>query len=235
MSAHIWHTISLTVVLVDRVTISVDVRERRSALPSHLSELGLVVRLVTLQVGDYVVGDRVLERKTVADLHRSLTGGRLWRQVAALRQDPRSAYLIVEGPDLDAGPIPARAVRGALLKVLDNGIRVLRAKTSEDSAVWIDVLAQQEWRRLAGRASRQVRQRRTVISPVGVVAAIPGIGLESARLLIAAFGSLTALAEASDDELRSVPGIGPARARALRAALTASSSVSPAQAGETLR
>jgi ERCC4-type nuclease len=66
MSAHIWHTISRTVDLVDRVTISVDVRERRSALPSHLSELGPVVDLVTLDAGDYVAGDRVLECKTVA-------------------------------------------------------------------------------------------------------------------------------------------------------------------------
>ena len=39
-------------VVVDTVTITVDVRERRSGVPRLLAELGLVVELVTLAVGD---------------------------------------------------------------------------------------------------------------------------------------------------------------------------------------
>lgn len=198
-----------------RVTISVDVRERRSGLPSLLVELGLQVELQTLEVGDYAVGSRVLERKTVADLHRSAAQGRLWSQVGALRRDPRIAYLIVEGQDLDAGSLPERAVRGALLKVLDNGVRVLRAASSHDSAMWLDVLARQESARRAGGTAPRLRQHRHIVSPVGVVAAIPGIGIGQARALLVKFGSIGALAEASESDLKSIPGIGPTRAKLL--------------------
>ena len=200
---------------MDRVTISVDVRERRSGLPSLLTDLGLRVELDTLDVGDYAVEGRVLERKTVADLHHSLAQGRLWRQVGALRRDPRRAYLIVEGQALDAGPIPERAVRGALLKVFDNGVRVLRATSPRDTAVWLDVLARQDSVRRRGLTAPHLRQHRHIVSPVGVVAAIPGIGIGQARALLAEFGSIGALAQASEEDLRSISGVGPIRARLL--------------------
>ena len=76
--------------VVDTVTITVDVRERRSGVPRLLAELGLVVELVTLAVGDYAIRSRVIERKTVSDLGHSLADHRLWSQVAALRRDPHS-------------------------------------------------------------------------------------------------------------------------------------------------
>jgi DNA excision repair protein ERCC-4 len=199
---------------MDTVTITVDVRERRSGMPSLLRALGTEVVVVTLAVGDYAFGDRVVERKSVADLHASLTCDRLWSQIGALRRDQRRAYLMVEGERLDAGPVPARALRGTLLKVLDNGVRLIRTSSKADSAVWPHVLACQERRRQEGRQP-QVGRRSILVSPVGLLAAIPGIGLDQATALLAAFGSIGALASASEGELRAVAGIGPERARTL--------------------
>jgi len=208
--------------VVDRVTITVDLRERRSDVPERLAALGVEVELVTLAVGDYAFGDRVIERKTVADLHSSLVERRIWSQVAALRRDSRRAYLMVEGARLDDGPVPPRAVRGALLKVLDNGIRSLRTASPDDSALWLDVLARQESRRLKAQAAIQIGRRPIVASPVGLISAIPGIGIDHAKALMLEFGSIAAVAAASEHELRSIPGIGHERARALTRALTQS-------------
>ena len=203
------------------LTISVDVRERRSDVPMLLIEAGADIDLVTLAVGDYAVGDRVIERKTVADLHSSLVNRRFWSQVAALRRDPRRAYVLVEGEDLDDGPVPARALRGALLKVLDNGIRLLRTPSPADTALWLTVLARQEQRRVEHRATVATGRRPIVISPVGLLAAIPGISIESAKALLSEFGSIAAIAAASEPDLQSIRGIGPERAQALVRALTA--------------
>ncbi|WP_411276877.1 ERCC4 domain-containing protein, partial [Gaiella sp.] len=96
---------------MEGLTISVDVRERRSDVPAQLTQLGAPLSIITLAVGDYAVGNRVIERKTVVDLHRSLVNRTLWSQVAALRHDPRRAYVVVEGEDLDDGPVPARPIR----------------------------------------------------------------------------------------------------------------------------
>jgi ERCC4-type nuclease len=160
--------------VVDVLTITVDVRERRSGVPEWLAALGVTVELVTLAVGDYAFGDRVIERKTIADLHRSLRDRRIWGQVAALRRDPRRAYLLVEGVDLDDGTVPPRALRGALLKVTDNGIRILRTTSQDDSALWLHVFAAQEHRRLTQPAEVHVGRRPIVASPVGLLSQFRG-------------------------------------------------------------
>jgi excinuclease ABC subunit C len=49
--------------------------------------------------------------------------------------------------------------------------------------------------------------------------AMPGVGPGTARLLWDAFGSIQAMAEATEEQLRQVPGIGPGRARAIHACL----------------
>lgn len=186
-----------------------------------LIEAGAAIDLVTLAVGDYAVGGRLIERKTVADLHSSLVNRRLWSQVAALRRDPRRAYVLVEGEDLDDGPVPARALRGALLKVLDNGIRLLRTPSPEDTALWLTVLARQEQRRMEHRATVTTGRRPIVTSPVALLSAIPGISIDSAKALLTEFGSIAAIAAASQRDLQLVQGIGPERAQALLKALTA--------------
>ena len=175
---------------------------------------------MTLAVGDYAVGDRLVERKTVEDLHRSLVDGRIWSQVGALRRDAHRAYLLIEGVELDDGPVSSRALRGALLKTMDNGIRLIRASSPEDSALWLHVLAAQVQRRLHGRATLSLGRRSIVTSPVGLLAAIPGISKECATALLGRFGSVAAIASASETDLRSIPGVGPERAHSLIRALT---------------
>lgn len=198
---------------MDGLTITVDVRERRSRVPALLVQLGAGIDLVTLAVGDYAMGDRIVERKTVEDLHASLARQRLWSQVAALRRDPRRAYLLVEGDDLDRGTVPARAIRGALLKVTDNGIRLLHSASPEDSALWLHVLARQEQRRLGRRVSEaRVGRRPIVASPAGLLSAIPGISLHSSKGRIEKFGSIAAIAVATEADLQSIPD-GRPRAR----------------------
>ena len=62
-------------------------------------------------------------------------------------------------------------------------------------------------------------RRPIVASPVGLLSGIPGIGPDHARVLIARFGSIAAIAAASEREVQSVPGLGPARSQALLNAL----------------
>jgi DNA excision repair protein ERCC-4 len=199
------------------VKILVDIEERWSAVPEHLVSLGVEVELVRLPHGDYLVDGRVaVERKTVADLHRSIANARLWSQVAGLAQFER-AYVVVEGEDLDAGPISVAGVRGAVLQVVDNGVVVIRSASERDTAVWLRLLAVRGVRtgRLLGRRGR----RRTDPSPVGVLTVVPGISPRLASALLERFGSIAALAVATRDELCEVDGIGPQRAAALKRAL----------------
>ena len=118
------------------VKILADHGERRSGLPERLAELGLEVEVTALPVGDFVIAGRVaIERKTVADLHRSISSRRLWRQVGALRGVFERRYLLVEGEVLSAGPVVEAGVRGALLAAVESGVPVIWARDVEKSAL----------------------------------------------------------------------------------------------------
>ena len=201
--------------------ILVDVEERRSAVPRYLRALDVEIEFAILDVGDFVVsGEIVVERKTVADLHRSIANARLWRQVSRLAHCPRRAFLLVEGIDLDAGAISREGVRGALLQVIDNGIAVLRSAGPADTAVWLRLVGiRGDGRTPRGRRGR----RRSIVSPAGLLTTVPGISPSLAASLLVRFGSVAGIAAAAPSDLEEVDGIGPMRREALRAALLGTS------------
>jgi ERCC4-type nuclease len=95
-----------------------------------------------LPVGDYDVGGKTLvERKSVLDLHSCLVTGRLWSQIGSLRKEARYPFLLVEGADIDDGPLPRAALRGACLSAMRLGIRIIQTKDQRDSALWMYRLA----------------------------------------------------------------------------------------------
>ena len=124
------------------VKIVVDVHERQSGIADTLRELGAEVEITALPAGDYAVAaDTLVERKRVLDLHAAVLKGRLWPQLGKLRAACAFPYLLVEGTDIDRGPLHHNAVRGACLAVIDQGIALLRSGYQRDSALWIHRLA----------------------------------------------------------------------------------------------
>jgi hypothetical protein len=116
------------------VKIIVDVHERQSGIAGTLVELGAAIEIAPLPAGDYAVGANTLvERKRVLDLHAAVLKGRFWPQLGKLRAACAFPYLLVEGSDLDRGPLHHNAVRGVCLAVIDQGIALLRSGYQRDS------------------------------------------------------------------------------------------------------
>ena len=184
-----------------------------------LEELGAEVESAPLPAGDYAVGEGTLvERKRVLDLHSAVPKGRLWPQLAKLRAGCDFPYLLVEGTDIDRGPLGANAIRGICLAVIDQGIALLRSDTQRDSALWLHRLAVR-CQRIEPAPERPVYQRPKSepgqTTAEALLAAVPGISTSSARALIERFGSVAGVMEAEPEEWLTVPGIGPERVRAL--------------------
>jgi DNA excision repair protein ERCC-4 len=210
-------------------TVVADIREEFCGIPAELERLGARVAIRRLVAGDYMVGTGALvERKRVRDLHLSLVGGRLFRQLGDVRTSCRMPYLLVEGLRIDAGPLPVNAVRGALLAAADLGVTVLRSESADDSALWLLRLAARRQRSDTHRNGRplyaQRPQARPDHVPEAILAAIPTISTGSARALLNEFGSVEAVLTASSEELMCVPGIGAERVRRLKEAVTRSRS-----------
>jgi ERCC4-type nuclease len=207
------------------VKIIVDVHERQSGIAETLTELGAEVEVAPLPAGDYAAGaDTLVERKRVLDLHAAVLKGRLWPQLGKLRAACAFPYLLVEGTDIDRGPLHHNAVRGACLAAIDQGIALLRTGYQRESALWIHRLAVrcQVTERAAERPADAQQPRPTpgTDAAEALLAAVPGISTASARALLERFGSVAAVVAADPTDWLSVPGIGPERARALQETFT---------------
>jgi len=101
--------------------------EVKSGIPELLEGLGAEVECAPLPAADYAVGlDTLVERKRVLDLHGAVIKGRIWPQLGKLRSASAFPYLLVEGTDLDRGPLAPNAIRGVCLAAIDLGIALLR-------------------------------------------------------------------------------------------------------------
>jgi Fanconi anemia group M protein len=184
-----------------------------------LSKLDVCVDIKHLPAGDYVLpGGAIAERKTVRGFHAAVIGGTFWRQIGRLRQTARLPYVLIEGVDVDDGPLIPAAVRGAFLALTDLGIVVLHSKDAHDSALWLERLGHRRLQKpYRDRPAYAQRPKRPGGEPVAeaALACVPGISRVCARALLAHFGSLEAVVTANEAEWQRIVGIGPTRAAAL--------------------
>lgn len=121
-----------------RVRVVADYRERRSGVSDRLASYPeIILTLEQLDVGDYLVDDRVVvERKSVADFAKSIVDTRLFRQAAWMNRSSYRPAVIVEGwfsPGDVA--VPDAAMQGALVSMsLLFDIPVLHARDKDETA-----------------------------------------------------------------------------------------------------
>jgi DNA excision repair protein ERCC-4 len=200
------------------LVVTVDVHERTSGIPEMLRALGVQVDVRALKCGDYVVGTETLvERKTVLDLHRSVAAGRFWAQMKKIRTAGMCPCLVIEGASLYEGPVPADAVRGLCLAVADLGVIIIRTESRADtSESLLRIAARRRDGAVRHRPVYAQRPRSTTTSPQeAALASAPGISVTTARTVLARYGSLSQLSDASAADLKDLPGIGPKRADAI--------------------
>ncbi len=199
--------------------VYVDSRERTMA--KRLEALGIGIVLKVLEVGDYVISDRVaIERKTAADFVDSLVGADrdLFRQVGDLTRTYERPLLILEGRDLYARQVHPNAIRGALVSIaVDFGISIIPTEDEEETASVIALIARREQQ---DRKAPSVHGRKTARTlkeqQEDLISSIPGVGPVVARKLLKCFGSVEKVATAPPEALQEVELVGPKTAERIR-------------------
>ncbi|MCD4704401.1 MAG: DEAD/DEAH box helicase [Methanosarcinaceae archaeon] len=203
------------------LTVVVDQREIRSTVVRSLEKLGMNISVRTLEVGDYVVSDRLaIERKSAEDLAGSLIDGKLFDQISNLARTYSKAVLILEGEGVfGARQLGPNAIHGTLASIaLDFGVSILYTRDTEDTASLIRLLAKREQTtekreiKVHGKKSSQTLSQQQEY----IVSAIPEIGPKAARNLLVHFGSIEAIMEADTKQLTQVTLIGPKTAARIR-------------------
>ncbi len=201
----------------------IDHREIRSGVSQILETAGVEVVMRTLEIGDYLLSDRVcVERKTTSDFISSLISGRreLFGQISDLARTFDKPVLIIEGNDLyGQRQIHPNAVRGALTAIaIDFGVPILMSKDAEDTALMLAAIARRE-QQDHGREVAMHGTRSAMMLPQQqeyVVSAMPEIGPVVAKNLLKHFGTVAAVMSANREELMTVELVGPKTADRIR-------------------
>ncbi|WP_435334298.1 DEAD/DEAH box helicase [Haloarchaeobius sp. TZWWS8] len=209
----------------DTVEIVIDQREMDSSIPRDLSTReDVTTRLETLEVGDYVLSDRVaVERKSVEDFLDTLVGAErsVFEQVRDMASHYARPVLVVEGEESLVGSrdIHPNAVRGALASLaVDFGVSILRTEGEADTRDLLAVIAAREQeandREVSvhgGKSKKTLPEQQEY-----VVSAIADIGPVTARSLLAHFETVEEVMCAREDDLLEVDGVGQVTAERIR-------------------
>ena len=195
------------------IKILVDHRESRSPVIRYCASKGVEIESQQLDVGDYILSSRIgVERKNVDDFLSSLIDGKLFQQIRKLRAAYARPILIIEGEGLlTKRNISHNAIFGSIVSIIvDYGTPVMTTHSARETADVLSIIAQREQKR--GNKAVAIRGEKWSMSlpehQQFIVEGLPNISAVLAQRLLQHFGSIRAIANASEEELCSIQGIG---------------------------
>lgn len=212
----------------ESIHIFIDDREKSSLIVKELIDMGIMVHLERLDVGDYLLSSRTgVEFKTISDFVDSIIDGRLLEQMAALKRVYEKPLLVLEGTEdiYSARNIHPNAIRGMLSMItVTYGIPILYTKNPKDTAGLLAIIAKREQTedprpylpKAAEKKPSTITEQQQFI-----VASFPGIGATLAEPLLRQFKSVKDLVNATEKDLQQVDLIGPKKAEEIRKVLDA--------------
>ncbi len=191
---------------IKKVNIIIDYREKNSLVASELSSLGFQIEFKHLLVGDYLVNDIAIERKTFSDLQSSIINKRIISQLFHLKQYQKN-LLVIEGFEEPYSKIiHENALRGFILSIaLEYKVPIKKNKNSKDTANYLSVLAKKSPKKdFSLRASRFLETKEEQAQ--FILEGFPTIGPITAKKLLNNFKSLNNIVNASEEELTKIVG-----------------------------
>ncbi len=205
---------------LDSLTVFVDHRENASNVSRYLKNFGVKVISKQLEVGDYIVSDRVgIERKQVRDFLSSLVNQRIFKQVEKLSQSFEIPVLIIEGnPEIlyIERNIHPNAIRGVFSSIaVDYRLPIIYTQNPRETAAQIYSLARRE--QIKEKRCLQIRAWKKPKSlqelQEFVVSGLPSVNSTLSKRLLLTFGNPKNIFTASPEELMKVEGIGKKKAK----------------------
>ncbi len=197
-----------------RVPLVVDSNEPED-MPERLRELGVEIEVKKIAPGDYVLGPVGIERKSLSDFFGSLVKKRLFEQVQRLRDAYPQPLLILEGDLAEISTFRhPQSILGALLALeTTERVPVLTTADKDQTALLLSVLWKRQDKAAAEYGLRHKPKGMTLDQRQRfLVEGLPSVGETLARNLLARFGSVRAVFNASEEELKKVAKIGDVKA-----------------------
>jgi len=203
--------------------IIADKREKNSLVIAELKGRGIKVEEKILDFGDYIIGNTIIERKTINDFITSMINKRLINQLIKLKEsDFENKILVIEGLDeeeiYDRGELNNNAIRGMLLSIItDYKIGLLFTKDVYDTIDFLEVLYK--------RSKKKPKKLSLVAKPKFsnifeqqefILESFPGIGKALAIEILKKFRTIKNFVNASEYELKRIKKLGEKKARKIK-------------------
>jgi len=202
----------------NKIVIMIDFRENNCSVKDYLEDLGAIVKLISLKVGDFICSDRVcVERKTGDDFVSSIIDGRIFRQAEELKNNFSKPVMIIEGNNLREN-MNDNAIKAALASiVLDYDIPVIMTRHEEETAKMIFWLAKREQmtskRGIVIRGKKKPKELKDLQERV--VSGLPGVSVVLSKRILERFKTIKDFANANESKISEVKGIGRVLAKKL--------------------
>ena len=199
--------------------IYADTREI-SELVEMLRAHGTHVEVKQLDFGDFVVSsDVVIERKTLDDFVKSIFDGRLFKQLANMKEKYARPILVIQGEKKHLSGIGESAFYGALASVLaDFSVPIFFATNEREVVEIVFHLARRE--QMEKKRETRIREGKKPATLAEIqryiVSGVPGVSGVLADRLLSEIGTVEKLFSTSELDLMKIEGIGEVMARRIR-------------------
>ncbi len=188
--------------------ITIDIHEKNSLVPAELSLLNIPYEFQPLKVGDYLINNVAIERKTLSDLQQSIINKRIFSQLEEIKQYP-SQLLIIENNQNELSKkniLHENALRGFFLSAaLIHKIPIIFTQNEKDTALHLSVLAKkQQNENFSRRPSKLAFSREEQLQ--FILEGFPHIGPATAKALMKRFHSIKNIINASEEDLQEILG-----------------------------
>ncbi|MHA1881574.1 MAG: ERCC4 domain-containing protein [Candidatus Thorarchaeota archaeon] len=192
--------------------ILIDHREDDALVFQIVHEVGNC-EVTRLPVGDYIVGDTIIERKSATDFVNSLKSGRLWDQALKMSElEEYSKMFVVIGnirKELFRRKVPRMSYYGTLAKLVRSfNISVIELRYDTEFITFLKMLLKQITKKTEKPTLKRKKYDNYYDVAEDMLTIIPGVGRKTAKSLMKHFGCLRRIAWANESDFVNVPGIG---------------------------
>ena len=187
-----------------KTKIIIDKRENNSLIKSNLINLQANFSEEILQIGDYLINQTIIERKTYKDFLASITDKRLFNQIKEMKKY-RTHYLILEGFDFSYNSnLHKNTITGTLLSI-SQLIPIVYTKNEADTAHLLIQIAKRQEKQKREFASRKFKSKLTLDEQKQfILEGFPKIGPIAAKKLLKEFVSLKNIFNAEEKQLNKI-------------------------------
>ncbi len=190
----------------------VDTREKNSLVLSELINLKEAeIIFQQIEIGDYLVGDTIIERKTFQDFIGSMLNKRLIEQLRQM-QAYEKRLLILEGKDFESleekqTKLNPNAIRGMILSIsLDWQTPVIFTLDSEETAKYLLLIAKKQLKPQVEFTLHSKKPQTPQEQKQYIIESFPNIGPKNAELLLKELKTIKNIINAPEEQLKTLLG-----------------------------